>query len=465
MSVSASSTTEEDCRPHRGLFRSFAYVFVTRILAIVFGFAVSIIVARWYGTVATGLVALVNSSTLVFGAFAVLGQNTYLVRELALHSPDGKDVRNRQLYQRSLTLVLVASFVFAGPVAFILVQSFPDPVWSSSSIAIGIVGLALVGRSFVEFTVNTSRALAPVPVFCAFLIMPFTLNLGIVSIWGSVANTAVLVPSAALAIGLSFAGLAAATDSMIRLRRRPAAPAVSPPPPSSSNLVPSIPVLLKSGLPFLIASSSTVLLTEGNIIAAGLFLPASDIGVYSIAHRTSNLAVFALTSVSLIAQPELARRRSGESGELRRYARQISDLIFWATVPIVAFLFLARDWLIGTAFGPDFERAPSLMVILLAGHAVAGLTGATNPYLTMTGGQTALAKMTFFAACLSIVLTMALTPHFGLWGPAIAASAALTMLNIATLVTIRLRDGFWLCRLPRFSLVGKQATSRARGGR
>lgn len=429
-----------------GLLRSSVWVFGARVLVILLGFMVTVIVAQWYGAAATGFVALVNSSALVFGTFAVLGQNTFLVRELSHAGSNSVYGAKRALYLRSLFLVSLVAILGAGPVTFVLRHSFPDPVWTSSSAAIAIVGFALVGRTLVGFAVNSSRALIPAPMYCGLLVLPAALNLMIVGMWGIFSNKAVWVPSAALAIGFCLGGVAAIFISLGRLSRT----SVTEHPPQSPS-VPPLPALVKLGAPFAIATLSTTLLTEGNIVMAGLFLPASEIGVYSVAHRTSVLASFALMSISLIAQPELARRRADDPHAMRCYARQVSDLIFWATLPIVALLFITRDWVIKTAFGPDFEQASMVLAVLLVGHAAAALTGATNPYLTMTGGQHTIARLTFCAACLSIILTAVLTPYLGLLGPAFATSAALTILNVATLVAIRLRDGFWLCWMPRFA--------------
>lgn len=448
-----------------GLVRASIWVFSARLLGVLLSFVVTIIVARWYGKEATGFVALINSSALVFGTAAAFGQGTYLIRELSKVSTTHHAVWKRQLYQRSLKLILIISLLLAVPTILALRQMFADPAWKTSTLAIGIVAVALVARAFVQLTVNTSRALAPMHVYAALLLLPPVVNLATVVIWGSLANTAILVPSAALAFATVAAGATALSYNLLKLRRDSEAAAESTPQASSEEPLPSLLGLLKAGLPFLIATGSTVLLTEGNVVIAGFFLPASEIGVYSVAHRAAYLAAFALTSISLVSQPRFARLRTGNPDEIRRYGRHVSNLIFWVTVPLVVAFILVRHWLIETAFGPGFEGASTPLVILLFGHTVAALTGATNPYLSMTGGQYQLAKITIVAAGLSVALTMALTPLFGLYGPAIAVSAGLAFLNITTLVTIRLRDGFWLCWMPRSHRSVENLPSRREGGR
>ena len=97
----------------------------------------------------------------------------------------------------------------------------------------------------------------------------------------------------------------------------------------------------------------------------------------------------------MIAQQELAKRRFGDTNDLRLYARKVSGLIFFTSLPLVVSILFARDLLLETYFGADFANASSLIVILLIGNSVVALTGVTNPYFTMSGGQNSLAKITF----------------------------------------------------------------------
>jgi O-antigen/teichoic acid export membrane protein len=71
-------------RSYIDLIRGSALVVSTRILTLLLGVFTTIIVARWYGVEATGFVALVNSSAIIFGTFLVLGQDTYLIHEMAI---------------------------------------------------------------------------------------------------------------------------------------------------------------------------------------------------------------------------------------------------------------------------------------------------------------------------------------------------------------------------------------------
>jgi O-antigen/teichoic acid export membrane protein len=443
-------------RSYIDLIRGSALVVSTRILTLLLGVFTTIIVARWYGVEATGFVALVNSSAIIFGTFLVLGQDTYLIHEMAIQGSMREQARKSRLYRHSLLLVLFASSILALPVALVVKHYFLDPILSSSFIVVCILVVSLIARTIIVLTVNASRAIAPTKVFCAFILMPVVINLTVLVIWGKIDYRTTLVPTGALASGLLLTALVSSCYILHRLDNRVSTQNFAS---NSENNVEiffcNILSQVKSGIPFFIASASTVIITEGNIIIAGFFLPTTDVGVYSVAYRIAFLSLFFLFSINMIAQQELAKRRFGDTNDLRLYARKVSGLIFFTSLPLVVSILFARDLLLETYFGADFANASSLIVILLIGHSVVALTGVTNPYFTMTGGQNSLAKITFFAACLSVIINIFLTPHLGLWSPAIATSSALIVINFTVLIKIRLRDGFWVCWLPSFGRLEK----------
>ncbi|MDK3019097.1 oligosaccharide flippase family protein [Pseudodonghicola flavimaris] len=424
------------------LLRAVAWVAVARVLGMGMGLATTILVARVYGKEATGLVALINATAVVFATAAGAGLPVFLLRVFSDGERPEDRWRHLQLYRRALWLVLGIALLLLAPVLVALFGRFPGFAREMPGLALSIVAAALLGRVLMALAVSVSRALLPVPAYAGLLLLPIAANLAIVAVWLLLAPPLPILPSAALAFGVGLTGAVAVFAGMLRLGKARHAQD-----PGDAILSPR--QMLAAGAPFLLASGASVLVMDGNIVVSGFLLPTAEVGIYAVAHKLSLLTSFALSSVSLVAQPQFARLRAqGDREALQHYGRQVSRLIFWSSVPIILGLFLARHGLMQWGFGAGFADATAPLTVLLVGQAVAALTGATNPYLSMTGGQHLLARIITVAAVLSIVLNLLLTPWLGVIGPAVAMTASLVFWNTATLLTIRLRDGLWLCWVP-----------------
>ncbi len=289
-----------------------------------------------------------------------------------------------------------------------------------------------------------TRALSTPQAYALFLLVPVVLTLALVLLGGALFSPSILLPSAAAAIAVGGVGLYALKFNFLRLGL---------PPQSSAPAAvqePSGVALMRLGAPFFISTVSAILVTEGNIVIAGVLIPAADLGVYAIAFKLSILAGFGLSTISLVVSPKLARlAATGLPEALRIYARQASGLVVAGSLPLLLGLAIGKDWLIISTFGHDFAQAGALLAILLTGQVMAIISGVSTPYLAMTGRQHLLAKIIGGAALTSCTFTLVLTPRFGATGSAMALAGGMTIWHLSTLLAVRFHDGFWLVSLPK----------------
>ena len=438
------------------LLRDSIVLLVVRVLAVMLGLATLMIVARWFGAGATGLVALFNSVALVFGTFAAFGLGELLMRELS--SADAVTMpHKRHIFFKALVAVLsVAGFLLALPLVLIYLR-LPEFALHSPVLVLGVAIMLLLGRALLNFMEKISRAVSGVRVYASFLILPVLINFIIVSVCGLYGVRMPLLPSIALAFAVGVSAVFLLIYLSHRLAMQDQSGIERPAQSYPENKLPDRKMLLRKGFPFAVSAVLAMLIMEGNLIVAGFLLPIDQVGVYSVAHKMSLLTAFFLTSVNMIAAPRFSRlHASGETEQLRNYSQRVTALIFLATIPIILVFIFARDWLILTGFGPEFRDAAPALAILMIGQAVNAYTGVSNIFLNMTMGEKQLAQVIAVAATINIVLSLLLTPHFGINGLAIALAVSLSVWNLAAIVVIRVRNGFWLCWIPvRFLNYGR----------
>lgn len=443
--------------------RASVWISSARMTRLLFGFVTTIIVARWYGTEATGFVALLNSVGVVFSVLAAFGLGDLLMRDFSATDTNLELLRKRHLYRSALVLVLLLFAFLAGPTLVGLYYRLPPFASASPSFAIIVAAATLLGWTLVTFNVSIVRALASAPSYSLFLLLPALINFAIVVALGPVSAPTPLLPSVALAAGAFITGLSALLLILIKLRRPRHTVGASP----AATTVPHGNVcepgsLLRSGFVFAVSAVSSMLVTEGSIIVAGIFLTPDQVGIYSVAQRLSLLAAFGLNSFEMVAAPRFSRlSSSGNLAQLKIYGRQVSAIIFWASLPIILPLAAFPSSIVAATVGPSFLPAAPAVTILMIGQAVNAYTGVTNTYLNMTGGQKVLARIITAAAVLNVALSTILIPLFGISGAAIAMTASLMFWNLAALTFIHRRDGFWLCWTPHRRSRGQAETGTA----
>jgi len=182
-----------------------------------------------------------------------------------------------------------------------------------------------------------------------------------------------------------------------------------------------------------------------DLLVIGTILSTSESGLYGAASQLTLLLNFGQMSVNFVAAPMIAdlyaRRRTAELQRLIRLVMAASALV---TLPVLLGLILFGPYIL-RLYGPGFEAAYPVLVVLSLAAAWVGLMGSLAGFLlTMTDYQKDAAWIIGASAALNLALTLVLTPMFGMMGTASATLVATVARGLALAVFIRKRMGLRL---------------------
>ena len=181
----------------------------------------------------------------------------------------------------------------------------------------------------------------------------------------------------------------------------------------------------------LVVSALYMLMNWSAPLLVGVWMPASDVALYNVAHRTAFLTTIVLASVNSIAAPKFAELyHAGNLAALGATARNSARMMLLLTVPVLAF-FVAAPSFVMALFGSEFVTGSTLLVILAIGQFVNVSTGSVGLVLIMSGREKVARNNVAVAATLNVVLQVVLIPRYGALGAAIATSVSIAMLNLS----------------------------------
>jgi O-antigen/teichoic acid export membrane protein len=109
-----------------------------------------------------------------------------------------------------------------------------------------------------------------------------------------------------------------------------------------------------------------------------------------------------------------------------------------ALLALAAFTFEGKA-LLRLAFGEQFVGAAGALIILTIGQSVNCGTGIVHLLLNMTGHERDTLRGAMVGTATNVALALALIPHFGLTGAAIASCASVAAENLLLYMTVHSR--------------------------
>jgi len=196
-------------------------------------------------------------------------------------------------------------------------------------------------------------------------------------------------------------------------------------PIAAPGLTVSLPLLresLRFGSAVCIGSLIGMASLRLDLFLVAYFLPASDVGLYSVASVASSMIMYLPSAMAVALLPRFSSAGADESYALA--ARGCRFAIIWGLGCAVV-LGVLGGVLISAVYGELFRPAATAMRILLPGTVVYGLAHITTAYYNGFVGRplinTALAAMSLV---IGVALDVALIPRFGINGAAAASTVA-----------------------------------------
>jgi len=175
----------------------------------------------------------------------------------------------------------------------------------------------------------------------------------------------------------------------------------------------------------IIALGQLVLSYQTDVLVVGTLLGAREAGLYSAASGLTAFLALAANGISFVVFPIISQLSArGSHKDLQRLVVRTVQGSMAVTIP-AAIVLCAAGPLVLHWYGPSFAGAAPVLFLLTAGW-VAGLTvGGLASFLLITSGHERIAsRVAVFVAGFNLLLSLILTPLFGVIGAAVATMAA-----------------------------------------
>jgi O-antigen/teichoic acid export membrane protein len=193
------------------------------------------------------------------------------------------------------------------------------------------------------------------------------------------------------------------------------------------------------------------------------FLPIAQAGLYAVAVSATEMLWMVPNNLEAVLMQRAARLPGQDSDRLTRAITRLTSLFLLAGAAVLAFVAAP---LVTLVFGSAYHQAVGPLLLLLPGTWSLGLWKGLTADLIGRGQPQAKALGAGIAAAATVVLDLALIPHFGINGAAVASSCAYTLALVVALVIYRRCTGTNAAELifPRPSDL-RLLLAMARGGR
>ncbi len=193
----------------------------------------------------------------------------------------------------------------------------------------------------------------------------------------------------------------------------------------------------KASLPLLASNLFLTILGQTDILLLGFFKGTEVAGVYITVIKVVSLLLFGISSINAIIVPLISKTyATGDREKLQNLVSTSSKIIVCFSAPVSLLLIIFGSTILGW-FGSNFQLGYSALVILVVGQFFNSFIGSVGLLLSMTGFQLEFMSILLVSCILSLVLSIALIPNFGLNGAALSTSSIVIFWNILMWIQVR----------------------------
>ncbi|WP_457571126.1 flippase [Desulfovulcanus sp.] len=417
--------------------------FFSKILGIFTSYAFTIIVTRAIGASAWGIFALSLTVLQVSSLLGRIGLDTAVLRFVAGYAAQGKWLSVKKIYLKILGISVLFS-LFVAALLFFVSPYISENVFRKEYLAFyfRIASIGLVPFVLFSITKESIRGLKKIKeyaffnnisvylfsfIFCFVLFLFYKENYVPVVSYVASLCISLLISVFFLLKTLNFL---ANSSTMTCCCFRHYDCAVS----YKNIMFVSIPMLLSSSLFFLMQWADTIMI--------GIFCTENDVGVYTVSLKIATATSIGLSAINSIAAPKFAEfwgKRDVDG--LGRIARQSTRLIFFSSLPILLFFWVAPSYVLGI-FGSEFKTGKVSLMILTFAQFVNAISGSVGYILNMTGKEKMVFRIISISIVVNVLLNFFLIPRFGINGASFASLVSIMFWNIYFIWYIKKSYGF-----------------------
>ncbi len=388
---------------HQGVRRytfNTSWLFVEYFLRAAAGLFVGIYIARYLGPGRYGILNYVNSVVAVFAAVARLGLDGIMTRELVRHPQDCATDLGTAFWMM-IVAAIASLFLLAGTIA-ILDQNIHYVLYAL--LAGGVIIFQSFGvidwffQSRVQVKYVTICRVIGLAVSSSIKIAAILLHVDLVQFF-----VIALFDQAFLAILYLIVGKKKGLPGFL-----------------SSFSATRAKELICSSWPLIFTALAITLYMKIDQIMIKSMLGEGEVGIYSAAVRIYDawVTVPYLLSVSLL--PAIIKSKNLGIAVYHQRLVYLFRSIFWLSVTTAAVVVIFSNWIILHSFGPAYQKATSVLAIVMFTTAWTALGSVSARYLVVEGMEKKIAVRTIVAAVVNGLLNFVLIPRMGIQGAAVA---------------------------------------------
>lgn len=409
--------------------RTALIAFSIRIVSAFIAYISQVLMARWLGSHEYGIFVWVWVAAVICGGLACLGFPSAVVRFIPQYKVAGDIAALRGVvFGSRLYSVLTATAIAAIGIAAI--WAFENTITNIYVLPLFLGAICLPMLSLAEVQDGVARAFNWVDIALSptYLIRPCLILLVMV---GALFYGAQATASTAL-IASIIATWATSVGQLLIMNRRlkKAVPA------GRKSLQPK--VWITVALPIFLVEGFFTLLTNVDILIAGLYLAPNEVAIYFAAVKTLALVHFVYFAVKAGAAHRYSQYfTAGDKGAYEAFVRDTVRWTFWPSLAMGLLLLATGKYLL-MLFGAEFAAGYPLLFILVIGIIARSMIGPTESVLNMSGQQNICAAVYGITLLVNVLLNVSLIPTYGLYGAAWATTIAM-LFEAAALYSITLR--------------------------
>ncbi len=380
-------------------FKNTSWLFAEKILRMVVGLFVGIWVARYLGPEQFGLFSYAQSFVGLFTAFATLGLDGIVVRELV------KDERRRdELIGSAFWLKLIGSFTVLIILAIAIHFTSND---SYTNYLVFIIASATIFQSFnvVDFYFQ-SKVLSKYVVYANVISLFITSLIKVTLILNEAPLIAfawvVLFDSFVLAVGLMCLFLKNSTFRIRNLTFKRET-AIS---------------LLKDSWPLIFGLIGVSIYSRIDQIMIKEMLDNEAVGYYSVAVRLTEIWLFITTALTTTFFPAIVNAKKQDEALYLDRIQNLYNLLTKISITLSILMMLFSDFIIQMLFGVDYIRSSEILNVYVWSLVFVFLSNGSWSYYLNENLENLASIRLIYGGIANIILNMYLIKEIGVIGAA-----------------------------------------------
>lgn len=407
--------------------------FTLKILAAAFAFALNVILARLLGPEGAGTFFLALSIVLIVSAISRVGMENVLIKLIAINVIEDKLGKVLGIYQKVMLYSLTIAIILSGAL-YLLTPWISQVYFTKPKLEQPLTIMAVAVIPLTLFTLH-AYALQGLKKIAAS-----TLVLSLITPFLTCVTTILFIPRYgidAVAWGYLFATIVTLLFGRWFWQKTTYSFKIYTARFNTSEL-------LSCSIPLFGIVMMNMIMNWSPLLFLGRWERLENVGIYSVANRTTILISFILIAVNSMAAPKFAALyQQGELETLKVVAKDSTKIILLFAVPISLIFILFPEWIM-SFYGEQFKQGAPVLIILAAGQLVYVSTGLAGYLLIMSGYERLIFINLVGSALLLILLNLWLIPNYGIFGSAIATTLASSVQNMIALTVVWKKMGIML---------------------